>query len=206
MEQILGFALVVIVISASGVMSPGPLFAANIFYGIKGGTKAGLKMAYGHTVVELPLIILLGVGALSLEAISEFQTYIAIIGAVGLFVFAGIQLRQVFKKNIDPKIKTKHGPFLAGIFLSALNPFFIIWWLTIGFKLISDSLILWSFWGIGIMFVLHIWMDYAWLLSTAMISSRISKILSNRNFKLLIAGLSISLVYFGVTFLIETFV
>jgi threonine/homoserine/homoserine lactone efflux protein len=206
MEQLLGFAAVVIVISASGVMAPGPLFTANIFYGIKGGTKAGLKMAYGHTVVELPLIILLGVGALSLETIPEFRTYIAIIGAVGLFVFAGIQLRQVFKQNIDPGIKTKHGPFLAGIFLSALNPFFIIWWLTIGFKLISDSLILWSFWGIGIMFLLHIWMDYAWLSSTAMISSRISKVLSNRNFKFLIAVLSISLVYFGITFLIEAFV
>ena len=92
MEQLLGFAAAVIVISASGVMSPGPLFTANIFYGIKGGTKAGLKMAYGHTVVELPLIILLGVGALSLEIIPDFRTYIAIIGAAGLFAFAGIQL------------------------------------------------------------------------------------------------------------------
>ena len=47
MEQLLGFAIVVIVISASGVLSPGPLFTANIFYGLKGGAKAGLKMAYG---------------------------------------------------------------------------------------------------------------------------------------------------------------
>jgi threonine/homoserine/homoserine lactone efflux protein len=206
MEQLLGFAIIVIVISSSGVLSPGPLFAANVFYGIKGGAKAGLKMAYGHTVVELPLIILLGIGSLSLETIPEFQTYIAIIGAVGLFVFAAIQFRYVFKQNIDSRIKTKHGPFLAGIFLSALNPFFLIWWLTIGFKLISDALILWSFWGIGIMFLLHIWMDYAWLSSTAMISSRISKVLSNRSFKFLIAGLSIALVYFGITFLIEAFV
>ena len=206
MEQLLGFAVVVIVISASGVMSPGPLFAANIFYGIKGGTRAGLKIAYGHTIVELPLIILLGVGVLSLETIPEFRTYIAMIGAAGLFAFAGLQLKQVFKQNVYPVIKTKHGPFLAGIFLSALNPFFIIWWLTIGFKLISDSLILWSFWGILIMFLLHIWMDYAWLSSTAMISSRISKVLSNRNFKFLIAGLSVSLVYFGITFLIGAFV
>jgi len=49
-------------------------------------------------------------------------------------------------------------------------------------------------------------MDYAWLSSTAMISSRMSKVLSNRNFKFLIAGLSIALVYFGITFLIEAFV
>jgi len=206
MEELLGFAAVVIIISASGVMAPGPLFAANIFYGIKGGTKAGLKMAYGHTVVELPLIILLGIGAFSLETFPEFRTYIAIIGAAGLFAFAAIQLKQVFTENVELTTQTKHGPFLAGIMLSALNPFFIIWWLTIGFKLISDSLIFWSFWGIGIMFLFHIWMDYAWLSSTAMLSSKISKILSKRSFKFLILALSAALVYFGITFLIDAFV
>ena len=206
MEQLLGFAIVVIVISASGVLSPGPLFTANIFYGLKGGTKAGLKMAYGHTIVEFPLVILLGLGAFSLEAIPEFRTYIAIIGALGLFVFAGIQLKQIFKNSVEPINGPKHGPFLAGILLSAFNPFFIIWWLTIGFKLISDALIFWSFWGILIMFLLHIWMDYVWLSSTALVSSRISKILSNRNFKVLVVGLSVVLVYFGITFLIDAFV
>ncbi len=206
MEQLLGFAIVVIVISASGVLSPGPLFTANIFYGLKGGAKAGLKMAYGHTLVELPLVILLGLGAFSLEAIPEFRTYIGIIGALGLFVFAGIQLKQIFKNSLEPINGPKHGPFLAGILLSALNPFFIVWWLTIGFKLISDALIFWSFWGILIMFLLHIWMDYVWLSSTALVSSRISKILSNRNFKVLVIGLSVVLVYFGITFLIDAFV
>jgi threonine/homoserine/homoserine lactone efflux protein len=206
MEQLLGFAIVVIVISASGVLSPGPLFTANIFYGLKGGAKAGLKMAYGHTLVEFPLVILLGLGAFSLEAIPEFRTYIAIIGALGLFVFAGIQLKQIFKNSVEPINGPKHGPFLAGVLLSAFNPFFIIWWLTIGLKLISDALIYWSFWGILIMFLLHIWMDYVWLSSTALVSSKISKILSNRNFKVLVVGLSVVLVYFGITFLIDAFV
>ncbi len=37
MEQLLEFSVLVIVISASGVMAPGPLFAANIVHGLKGG-------------------------------------------------------------------------------------------------------------------------------------------------------------------------
>ncbi len=53
MEELLGFAVAVIIISTSGVMSPGPLFVANVFYGAKGGASAGLKMSYGHTVVEI---------------------------------------------------------------------------------------------------------------------------------------------------------
>ena len=57
MEQIIEFAATVIIISASGVMAPGPLFAANIAYGLQGGGKAGIKMAVGHTILKLPLII-----------------------------------------------------------------------------------------------------------------------------------------------------
>jgi len=205
MEQLFQFAVVVILISLSGVILPGPLFAANIFYGLKGGTKAGLKIAYGHTVVELPLVILLGIGAFSLTTIPEFRIYITIISALGLFVFAGLQIRRVFQYNIDHSIQPKHGPFFAGIFLTGLNPFFIFWWLTIGFKLISESLILWSFWCIGIMFLLHIWMDYVWLSSTALMSSRLSKILSNKHFKFVILVLSCVLVYFGIAFLIDAF-
>ena len=206
MEELLAFALAVIVISASGVMAPGPLFASNIFYGLKSGAKAGLKISSGHAVVELPLVILLGVGAFSLESFPQFRIIISILGAIGLFLFAGLQIRMVFTQKSNLVFQTKHGPFLAGVLFSALNPFFIIWWFTIGFKLISDSIILWSVWGIGIMFLLHIWMDFAWLSSTAMISSKISKLLSNKNFKILLIAISGALIYFGIIFLIDAFV
>lgn len=203
MEELLGFAVAVIIISTSGVMSPGPLFAANVFYGVKEGASAGLKMSYGHTVVELPLIILLGFSALSLETIPQFRIIIAILGSIGLFLFAGIQIKSVFKSKTTLTNQTKYGPFFAGIFFSALNPFFIIWWFTIGFKLISDSLFLWSFWGIAILFALHIWMDYAWLTSTAYLSSRGSRFLSNKNYRFFIFGISLVLIYFGITFITD---
>lgn len=202
MVQLAEFAVAVIVISISGVMSPGPLFAANVAYGLREGTKAGLKMAYGHTVVELPLVILLGIGALSLDALPQFRETIALLGAISLFVFAGIQIRSVLKKPTGV-FEEKHGPFLAGIMLSALNPFFLVWWFTIGFKLISDSLVIASFAGIGIMFVFHIWMDYAWLCTVSFLSSRGKKILSNKNYTMFMIGISGVLIYFGIAFAIE---
>ena len=199
MVQLAEFAVAVIIISVSGVMSPGPLFAANVAYGLKGGTKTGLKMAYGHTVVELPLVILLGIGALSLETIPQFRETIALLGAISLFTFAGIQIRSVLRKPTTV-FEGKHGPFLAGIILSALNPFFIIWWFTIGFKLISDALVLASFVGIGIMFAFHIWMDYAWLCGVSFLSSKGKKILSNKNYSIFMIAISGVLIYFGIVF------
>ena len=203
MVEILEFAVLVIVISASGVMAPGPLFAATVSYGLRKGTRAGFKIAIGHTIVELPLVILLGIGVFSLEIFPEFRTIISIFGAITLFVFATIQIRTIFRKKELAASNPKQGPLITGILLSALNPFFIIWWLAIGFKLISDAMLIWSFAGILIVFALHIWMDYAWLGAISFLASKSSKILSNKNYKILMMGLSLMLVYFGIMFLVD---
>ena len=202
MVQPFEFAITVITISVSGVMSPGPLFAANVAYGLKGGAKSGLKMAYGHTVIELPLVVLLGIGAITLVSLPQFREVISILGALSLFVFAAIQIKKVLKKPSDV-FEGKRGPFIAGIMLSGLNPFFLIWWFTIGFKLISDSLLLWSLAGILIMFVFHIWMDYAWLCSVGFLSSKGKTIVSNKNYRIFITAISAVLVYYGVTFVLQ---
>nr|AIF12648.1 lysine exporter protein (LysE/YggA) [uncultured marine thaumarchaeote KM3_56_F06] len=203
MIQIFEFAVIVIAISASGVMAPGPLFAANVSYGLRDGTKSGIKMAIGHSIVEFPLVILLGVGVFSLEIFPEFRVLISVFGAITLFVFAILQIRTVLDKKEKGITKPKHGPLITGIALSALNPFFIIWWLTIGFKLISDAMLNWAFSGILILFFLHIWMDFVWLGGVAFLASKSSRIISNRNYKILMVGLSLMLIYFGITFLTD---
>ena len=203
MQEVIGFAIMVVAISASGVMSPGPLFSANIIYGLKEGKIAGLKIAVGHTIVEFPLIILLGTGIITSNIFPEFRVLIAVIGAMGLFAFAGLQIKSIFQKNFQKNIKPSRGPILAGIFLSALNPFFIIWWLTVGLKLITESIELWGFLGIIILFLFHIWMDYVWLYIVAFFASKSRNFLSNRNYKILVISLAIVLIYFGLRFLTE---
>jgi threonine/homoserine/homoserine lactone efflux protein len=202
MQDFLQFGIAVIVISASGVMSPGPLFVATVTSGIKQGARTGLRIALGHTVIELPLVILIGLGVLSLGAIPQFRIAIGIFGAISIFGFAALQIRSVLK-NDSSQSKTKYGSFLTGMLLTGLNPFFIIWWFTIGFKLISDALLLWSISGILIMFGLHIWMDYAWLALVSSLSSRGKVFLSNKRYKICMVGLNCVLIYFGISFILQ---
>jgi len=146
---------------------------------------------------------LLGIGILSLEIFPEFREIISVLGAITLFVFAFIQIKAVFNKNKKTRIKLEQGPVVTGILLSVLNPFFIIWWLTIGLKLISDAMAIWAFAGILIVFVLHIWMDFVWLGATAFLISKSKKIISNTSYRAIILALSIILIYFGITFLMD---
>ena len=160
-------------------------------------------MAVGHTIVEFPLILLLGIGFFSIENIPEIRTIITILGAIGLFGFAALQIRTVTRQRFSVETKSGHGPFVAGILLSALNPFFIIWWLTIGLVLISESIQIFGVFGIVVLFVFHIWMDYVWLFTIAAFSSKAKNYLSKRNFKIIIIGLSVVLIIFGIDFLVK---
>ena len=202
MTSLIEFAATVITISVSGVMSPGPLFAANVAYGVKGGWKTGLRLAYGHTIVEFPLVILLGLGAISLSALPQFREYVSILGALSLFGLGGLQIRNVLKKSAS-QYTPNHGPFLIGMLLTALNPFFLVWWFTIGFKLISDALLLYSLIGIVVMFAFHIWMDYAWLGIVGYFAGRGKKILVSQNYNIFMLAISCILIYFGISFLIQ---
>jgi len=44
-------------------------------------------------------------------------------------------------------------------------------------------------------------MDFAWLGTVSFLASKSFRILSNRNYKIIMAVLSMMLIYFGITFL-----
>ena len=65
----------------------------------------------------------------------------------------------------------------------------------------SDAVALWSFVGIIIVFLAHIWMDFVWLGTVSFFASKSSRFISDKNYKILMIVLSAVLVYFGVIFL-----
>lgn len=199
--------LEVVGVSASGVLAPGPLFIANLLHGARQGSKAGLKMAYGHTIVEFPLIALLAVGIVSsFTLLNSHLNTIGLVGGVAILGFAAFQvlsLRQI-KDNLTLAGSKGRGPFFTGIVLTALNPFFLVWWLTVGLKVIADSLTFGVVAGIILVFGFHIWMDYVWLIGSAYLSSRGASLLKSKYYVLLVLGLTGALVYFGLNFIIAS--
>ena len=202
--NVLDFGVEVIAISASGVLAPGPMFFANLLYGARQGTAAGLKIAYGHTAVELPLIILLAAGLFSSGfAAGQYSDAIGVVGGAAILAFAGAQVVTIIRKKglPMPAIGSRNSPFIAGVALSALNPFFLIWWFTIGLKLIADSVSFGPIAGVALLFGLHIWMDYVWLAGTAYFAAKGGSMLKSKYYPLLLLGLAAVLLYYGVYFI-----
>lgn len=200
----------VVIVSSSGVLSPGPLFLTNIMHAKRYGYNAGISIAHGHAIVEFPLVMLIGLSIMSMDLVREYDWVISMIGGIALLVFASMQGIQVARgksiiydsSKVDD-IKSRYRLVIVGILFSAFNPFFISWWLTIGAKIITDALTLSGFYGILLMFITHIWMDYAWLAVTASLASKGIRILGRMHYSILMLALSSLLVYIGITFILE---
>ena len=100
------------------------------------------------------------------------------------------------------ELAPKKGPILLGVIFSALNPF----WLTVGIKLISDSIQFFGF-SIGILFLFlfHIWMDYAWLALTSYLIYRGVSVLKTKFYSALLISISTILVFYGVYIILNIF-
>ncbi len=129
----LGYALgLTVVVSLSGVMVPGPVFAAAVAKGYQ-DHMAGVWIALGHGAVEFPLMALLFLGFAAVAGLPEVTLVVGVAGgAVLLYLGASTLLRREPGEG-GPM---PHHPLLLGILTTASNPYFLIWWVTVGLALI----------------------------------------------------------------------
>lgn len=204
--DIITFVTIIVLITASGALAPGSLFFANISYGSKLGAKSGLIFSISHTVIEFSLIMIFALGLLTIASEPIVKLVVGIIGGIFLIIFGIYQiLSSIQLKTIDSKEgKTSFSHlFLIGLAFTGLNPFFIIWWLTVGAELILISLTFAGLLGVVLMFICHVWMDYAWLTSIAYFAKKGTQIIGSKGYRILISIFAVILIYFGITFFIS---
>jgi threonine/homoserine/homoserine lactone efflux protein len=205
---LLDMGLQIIFVSVSGVLSPGPLFFANLVLSKNGGFWSGIKIAIGHTIVELPVIILYSIPLIifsSQNVTLSIIKVISFIGGISLIAFGILYVVRAVSKNDNQSYIVKssriENPVLAGILFTGVNPFFFLWWISVGIKLISDSIALLGYpLGIAFVFLAHVWMDYAWLGLSSYFASRGIKVMRLQYHKFIILLLTIPLFYYGINF------
>jgi threonine/homoserine/homoserine lactone efflux protein len=203
----LNFAVTVIILSASGALAPGPLFFVTVSHGIKSGTKTGILFSISHSLVEFTLVMLLALGLLSFANVPEVRFAVGVSGGIALLVLGAMQIRGAFSSKPEktkPGQSTTQNLLLIGLALTGLNPYFIIWWLTVGANLIFISLEFAGLAGVIFMFICHVWVDYAWLILVSSFAEKSSKILRFKWYRLLMAVFATVLIYFGISFLIDS--
>jgi len=203
----LNFVATIVLVTASGVLAPGPLFFASISHGTRVGARSGLMFSIGHTLVEFTLVMLLAAGLLTVASEPTVKLAVGVAGGIALLAFGTIQIRDSLTSKFgEPKSGgvASRNLLLIGLAFTGLNPFFIVWWLTVGAKLILMSLEFAALAGVVFMYICHVWMDYAWLTAVAHFAKVGTSVVGFKWYRLIMAVFGGVLIYFGLRFLISS--
>jgi threonine/homoserine/homoserine lactone efflux protein len=133
---------------------------------------------------------------------------VGLVGGLGLIGFGVVQIYDTVKSKAEfgygPRAGSMPGSSLVlGLALTGLNPYFILWWLTIGSVLIVQALAFAAIIGVLIMYASHVWMDYAYLTAIAHLGKRGRTLIGSRYYKFALITFGLILIYYGSTFLLN---
>lgn len=190
----------VIIISISGVMVPGPMFAVVLAKSYK-SPWAGALMALGHAVVEVPLILLIYFGFARFFQNETVQVVLSLAGGA-MIVWMGVGMFLDRARVVREGKDLPYPAFIAGIFMSALNPLFLLWWATVGSLLVMKFLD-YGVSGLFLLIIVHWLCDLIWLSFVSVFINKTHHFLDKRFQEWLFIATSLLLVFFGFRFIIS---
>jgi threonine/homoserine/homoserine lactone efflux protein len=111
---------------------------ATINASLKKGWIAGPEIVLGHALVEVVICALIVLG-FSIATDAVFRI-VSIAGGGALVVFGMMTLNSSKGATFDVDGSGAGNAVTAGVLTSVSNPYFLIWWLTIGNAMVMDGL------------------------------------------------------------------
>ncbi len=196
----------------SGAMAPGPLLTLDIAESARRGFWAGPILVLGHGLLELAMVVGL-VGGLSHFLEKDMVAGIVGLGGGLFLLWMGYSIARGNWSNPaplrdDPPATLARGnPVLAGILVSLSNPYWLLWWATVG-----SSYVVWAM-GVGIVGLAafysgHILSDLSWYSLVSLLVASGRKIVRDKFYRGLLLACGLFLfalggyfVYSGIQFL-----
>jgi threonine/homoserine/homoserine lactone efflux protein len=193
------------VVSLTGALSPGPLTTLAVREGVRRGFWAGPALALGHGAVELALVVAL---ALGLERALDRDWVAAIVALAGGTFLLGLGVRIVWtaprqelrigggEAVAEAGAASLPGLLASGVVVSAANPFWLLWWLTIGAAYIAEALDE-GVAGVGAFYGAHILTDLGWLSLIALALASGRRVMSRWAYRVVLGACGAFLLVLG---------
>ena len=206
-ENVLIF-LSALTVGFSGAMMPGPMLTMVINHSVRAKHKGGLLVVLGHAILEAALVVALIYG---LDKWLRLPVVSGIIGLAGgtVLLYLGLLMIKDARQGrvtLDTTIEatnpkyTGPGPVSGGILTSISNPYWFLWWVTVGtgyLVLARKQGIL----GVFAFFTGHIIADFIWYALITLAVVKGFQLLSQRIYLALIQICGIFLLGLGGYFL-----
>lgn len=197
-----------LLVGFSGALVPGPLLAVTVSESARRGFWAGPLLMLGHSLLELAIVLALAVG------LSQALRSTAVTSAVGLaggvvLVTLGLLMARSAWKGATLTVKGRGGPaalrlmVLTGVVGSLANPYFVLWWASVGANYVVLSLAAGAV-GLAAFYLGHILSDFIWYsgVSWAVASGR--RLLGGWLYRGLLLACSLFLIALGSYFAVRS--
>lgn len=195
------------VVALSGAVMPGPVLALTISSVAQRGFRAAPLIIAGHALLELALVIALVFG-LSRFIDSDFVA--SIIGIVGGSMLIGIGAVTVIKgrHSTNPLSSSAtyatrdHMLVISGIVTSVSNPFWFLWWATIGITYLLWSLKLGAA-GVVTFFAGHTLGDFGLYALVGLVITKGMRFINDSVYRWILIVCGVMLAGLGVYFIVS---
>ena len=195
------------IVGLSGAVSPGPLLAYDIKESLRIGPWAGPAISLGHSILELGVVALLYFGAATILDSDVAQICISIIGGAVLIFMAATFIRNSSKHSEINTIPNKSyfdkmGPVIGGVIVTVSNPYWSVWWVTVGL-----AYLIWSqeygLVGVACFYFGHILADFAWFSLVSIIIASGRKLIVGKIYKIILVLFGVGMGGMGIYFFIR---
>ncbi len=198
--SVVDLAFLGFIIGLTGAIAPGPTLIATISASIKTGWTGGPKITGGHIIAEFLIVALIAIGIPFIPA--DITHIVAIPGGIALIAFGILTIRSVkgATLQVQETERGNHTPVIAGLVTSLSNPYFWIWWISVGSALLISSFAE-GFFGVAAFLLGHWSADLGWFtfVSTGIHSSR--HMLTDQAYRYILGVCGLFLCLFGGYFI-----
>jgi len=203
--NMLGLFSVGFVLGLTGAMAPGPLLTVTISQSTRKGGITGPLIVLGHGILEFALLCVIVFGLGNLLNSSIVFSVIAFFGGIILIYMGSMTIKDLKHYSLNGTARSEGRgihPVAAGILVSLSNPYWFIWWITIGMGYVMFAK------GLGVQGVIaffagHILSDLAWYSFVSYGIQFGGRYMSIKVLKSILFFCSIFLILFGMFFIIK---
>jgi threonine/homoserine/homoserine lactone efflux protein len=201
------------IVALSGALMPGPLLAVTVRDTSRQGFVAAPLLVLGHGILEAGLLALILLGLAEWVRGDTATSVIALAGGMMLLWMAVGMAREVRTLRLDGvgresasgtgggdgRRASLFRPVFSGIVASISNPYWTIWWATIGlgYLLISRKL---GAAGVALFFAGHILADAVWYLFIGFAVSAGRRRFTDRVYRGIVGSCALFLLFFALSF------
>ena len=191
----------------SGAVVPGPLLLVCAHQTLTSGFAAGMTTIVGHAAMEFVLVIAMLAGLARFLKTRPLAFQVVKAGAGIVLMALGVTIiisapSASFQLTGAATEKATVQPLLMGAAVSIGNPYFILWWATVGLALLGSAARSGRA-AVPVFYVGHILSDFVWF---AFIAGSLAlgrrAILSGTSYRLLLEASGVFMIAFGTYFAI----